>query len=152
MVFSTLGERLNIRAAAADQVDKTLSQAAHYIDDEHWCEQVAASLGLDKLLLRKSCHSRFPIEIVVPSGTSIATDPWIPSLIRLALTYTKSPFRLRSGDDLVAITLGRTVAASVSGLPDESLDLLTATVLDRLEQEGRGLTSMFMNEHAAGTT
>jgi hypothetical protein len=137
-----LRDGLRLRATL-DDVERVLRRAADYIDDDRWCSQVAASLGFDRLAIRKSGNPHFPSEIVLQDDVSLSRDPRVPTLVRLALGYARTPFRVRAGLDIVAITPGRMVAGSLDGEDADSIEVLSPEVLDHLEREGLGLGAMF---------
>jgi hypothetical protein len=144
-----LQEGLGLRATL-DDVERVLHRAADYIDDDRWCSQVADSLGFDRLALRKSGNPHFPSEFVLPDTVNLRRDPRVPTFVRLALGYARTPFRTRAGRDIVAVALGRTVAGRLDGAEADSLEVLTPDILDHLEREGLGLGALFESGDLSG--
>jgi hypothetical protein len=144
-----LRDGLGLRATL-DDVERVLRRAADYIDDDRWCSQVADSLGFDRLAIRKSGNPHFPSEFVLPDGVNLRRDPRVPTFVRLALGYARTPFRTRAGGDIVAIALGRTVAGRLDGEDADSLEVLSPDILDHLEREGLGLGALFESGDISG--
>lgn len=132
-----------------DQISLVLRRAADYIDDDHWCAAQARDLGfLDIRINRKSGNSNFPTDVLIDAGTALLADPRIPGLIRLALDYVRTPFRLRAGTQLTAVALGKLIAADVGRGPLDAIEPLTLHILDELERDGAGLGRIFLGDEA----
>jgi hypothetical protein len=127
-------------APSESQITERLRWVASYTDDEHWCAQQAAELGLERLQLTRINSPHYPWDLIISGEVELLRDPRVVSLVRQAMAYKRAQgLRIRSGHDLITVASGRPLYGQVNHREIDSDAVIRPLLLDRLEAAGHGL-------------
>lgn len=125
------------------EIQKRLEQVATYIDDEHWCARLAATLGFGRITLTASGNKFYPVGVEAAGLDELLTDPRIVTLAREVLIYRREPgLRMTAGSDVLAIAIARPLYGRVGGREIDTLEPITLDKLSDLESAGHCLGNL----------
>jgi hypothetical protein len=136
----------------ASELGARLEDVARYINDDRWCEDVAARYATGKVQLRSSGNPFFPHELVFEPTIDLLTDQRVVAIASAVLEYRRTTgVRLRAGADVIVVAVGTTLATSVRGRMQDGVDLVTLDVLEALAARGGAFIDLLPADRAVAS-
>lgn len=133
IVKRLLGKDVNV-----DWIYDLLRRRIEFVDEDTWCERVAAELGFDSVSLDLHRAAKVRSWVFVQGAGDPLGDTRLLSIVRRFLAFKDVPaVAVRAGGDSVMIfEPGAPARALIDGVSHRSTEAVTLTMLEEVERQG----------------